>query len=279
MKKILLIALLLICTVGTASAYGLYLKCPDSVQAGVPIKCSLDSDFPAGTTFNLVLYQTQYTATQIKSQPVTIQSDHNTQYLVIDTQGLPGGNYKVEVQYTGADEPRLRSDSMTLQLITINDRSGSIEITAPVSQDLADALRIEGDIVKGGNDGVQIEVSGPDGRIYGPQWIATKSDIRTGAGVFTQKVTVSSGGDYKVDFSDANGFIGEKVFTVVAPTTAPTAAATSAATVVRTTRPVTTMPTPWPTTTPASPLSSLVPVGALVCAGILAAAAGTRIRK
>jgi len=279
MKRILLIALLLLCTVGTVSAYGLYLKCPDSVQAGVPLKCSLDSDFPAGTTFNLVLYQTQYTATEIKKQPVTIQKDQNTQYLIIDTQGLPGGNYKVEVQYIGADEPRLRSDSVTLQLINIIDRSSDIEITAPVSQNLEDALRIEGDIRKGGNDGVEIEVSGPDGRIFGPQWIQTRSDLRTGAGVFTQKVNVNSGGDYKVDFSDSNGFIGEKVFTVVAPTTATTVVPTGTVAVVKTTRPVTTAPTPWPTTTPASPLSSLLPVGALVFAGMMAVMTAGRTRK
>jgi hypothetical protein len=276
MKRILFIALLLLCTVGTVSAYGLYLKCPDSVQAGAPLKCTLDSDFPPGTTFNLVLYQTEYTATQIKKQPVTIQADQNTQYLVIDTQGLPGGNYKVEVQFTGSDEPRLRSDSTTLQLLTIIDRSGDIEITSPVSQNLDDALRIEGDIVKGGNNGVEIEVSGPDGRIFGPQWIQTKSDLRTSAGVFTQKVNVNSGGDYKVDFSDANGYIGEKVFTVVTPTTAPTASATTSATIVRTTRPITTAPTPWPTATPASPVSPLVPVSALTCAGIFAVMSRTR---
>jgi hypothetical protein len=279
MKRILLIALLLVCTVGTASAYGLNLSCPSSVQAGVPIKCSLESDFPAGSTFDLVLYQTQYTATEIKDQPVTIQANHNTQYFVTDTTGLPGGTYKVEIQFNGPQEPQLRSGSVTLQLITIVDRSGDIDITSPVSQDLSEALRIEGDIKDGGNNGVQIEVSGPDGDIFGPQWIQTKSDLRTGAGVFTQQVTVNSGGDYKVDFSDSNGFIGEKVFTVVAPTTAPTAAATGTAAVVRTTRPATTLPTPWPTTTAQSPLPTLVTICALACAGILAVMKMSRSRK
>ena len=276
MKKILLIALLLLCIVGTASAYNIYLKCPESVPAGTPIKCTLDSSFPAGTTFNLALYRSEYTATKIQSQAVTVQADHNTQYLVIDTTGLPGGQYKVELQYTSDITPS--SDSNSLQLITIVDRSANIEITSPVSQNIDDALRIEGDIVKGGNDGVEIEVSGPDGRIFGPQWIQTKSDLRTGAGVFTQKVSVNSGGEYKVDFTDAKGYIGEKAFTVVTPTTAPTAVATSTIAVVKTTRPVTTAPTPWPTTTPTSPVSPLVPVSALACAGMLAVVA-LRSRK
>ena len=96
MKRILLIALLLVSVVGTASAYNIYLKCPDSVQAGMPLKCTLDSNFPPGTTFDLALYQSQYTATLIKSQPVTIQADHNTQNLVVDTTGLPEGRSRIE---------------------------------------------------------------------------------------------------------------------------------------------------------------------------------------
>ena len=56
MKRILLIALCLACIVGTASAYGLYLDCPESIQVGLPLKCSIDSNLPAGNTFDLVLY-------------------------------------------------------------------------------------------------------------------------------------------------------------------------------------------------------------------------------
>ena len=271
MKRILLISLLLIGIVGAVSAYGVNLSCPSTVQAGMPIKCSFDSDFPPGTSFDLVLYQTQYTATEIKDQPMTIQANQNTQYFVTDTTGLPGGNYKLEVQFNGNEQPALRTGSSTLQLITIIDRSGDIEITSPLSQNLDEALMITGDIQNEGNGGVQIAVSGPNGAVFGPQWIQTKSDIRNSAGDFTQQVTVNTAGNYKVDFSDSNGFIGEKVFTVVSSSTVPTAVATSTtAAVVRTTRPVMTLPTPWPTTTPQSPLPSMIPVTALACAGILA---------
>ncbi len=269
MKRILLIALFLMCTVGTVSAYGLYLNCSDSVQAGVPLRCSIDSDFPAGTSFDLVLYQSSYTATEIRDQPVTIQSDHNTQYVIFDTQGLPGGTYKAEIQYKGIDDASFRSDSKLRQLITIVDRSGDITITSPPAQDIGEALRIEGNIANGGNDGVEIEVDGPDGRIFGPQWIQTKADIKNNAGVFTQKVAVSSSGDYKVEFSDTNGFIGEKSFTVTAPTTQPTAVAATTAAAARTTPATTnTVPTPWPTTT-ASPLPPITAISGLAFAGML----------
>lgn len=277
MKRILILAIFLLVLVGPVSAYGLYLNCTKEVAAGSPLKCSVDSDFPPGTTFNLALYQSGYTATQIRKQAVTIQSDQRTQYLVVDTTGLPGGQYKAEMQYVGADEARLRSDSITMQLITVIDRSSEIEITSPVTQDLKDALRIEGEVKAEGNNGVEIEVSGPDGRIFGPQWIQTKNNIKNGAGVFTQKVTVTSGGDYTVEFSDAKGYIGSKSFTVVAPTVA-TTVPTKTPTIVKTTRAAaTTAPTPWPTTQE-SPVSPLTTITGFAAAGMLVVLLSRRIR-
>jgi hypothetical protein len=271
MKRIILLILCLMCIAGTASAYQLYLKCPSDkqsvdasseLQVGLPLKCSIDSNFPAGTTFNIAFYQSGYTATKIVDQPVTIQADHNTLYKLIDTKGLPGGSYKVEIQFIGADEPRLSSDSNTLQLVKLIDRSGDIEITSPASQTTDDALRIEGSISKEGSDGVQIEVRGPDGKIFGPQYIGTTNDIKNGAGIFTKKVMVTSPGSYDVDFTDAKGYIGTKTFTVTAPATPTTAIPTTTAVVVKTTKVVTTAPTPWPTTqSPLSPLTILFATG------------------
>lgn len=270
MKKLLLIVILLIGLAVPVSAYGVYLSCPEKVQAGLPLKCTVDSDFPPGTTFNLVLYQSGYTATQVNKMPITIQSDKKTQNINYDTTGLPGGSYKAELQPVSDAIESYRSDSKTMQLVTIVDRSGDIEITSPVTQDLADALRIEGSIKNGGNDGVEIEVNGPDSRVFGPQWIGTKNKVQNGAGIFTQKVTVTTGGEYTVEFSDADGYIGTKTFTVVAPTVATTAAPVTTATVVRTKTPVTTAPTPWPTTTPQSPLSPLTVICGLAGAGLMA---------
>ena len=264
MKRIILIALCLMCITGTVSAYGLYLSCPEIVRAGLPLKCSVDSDFPAGTTFNIVFYRTQYTTTEIKRQSLTIQENQLTQYMLLDTKGLPGGNYKVEVQYTGG----LRSDSVTLQLVNVIDRSGEITITAPMTQNQDEALRIEGSLSKGGNEGIEIEVRGPEGKVFGPQWIGTTSDLRSGAGVFTRQQTVTGPGEYEVQFSDAKGFIGTVTFLVLAPptpviTTVPTTIPT-----VRTTKVPTTVPTPLPTTQ--SPLSPIPALLGLAGAGLTA---------
>ncbi|MEI7857550.1 MAG: hypothetical protein WCH85_08615 [Methanomicrobiales archaeon] len=269
MKRIILIAILLMCLTTTASAYGLYLKCPESIQSGLPLKCSIDSDFPAGTTFNIVFYQSQYTATEVSRQPITIQENQLTQYKLLDTEGLPGGNYKVEVQYTGSDEPRLRSDSMTMQLIKIIDRSGDITITSPMTQEPEGALRIEGSIYKLGNGGVKIEVRGPDGMTLRDEWIGTKEQIQNGAGIFTKQVTVIGAGDYDVIFSDAKGYIGTKTFHVGAATTPEITAVPTTAAAVKTTKVPTTMATPWPTATQ-SPLSPITAFVALAGAGLAA---------
>lgn len=273
MKWILLFALGLACIAGTVSAYDLVIDCPATVQVGLPLKCSIDSNLPAGNTFDLVLYRSQYTATELSRQPVTIQSDHNTQYRLFETQGLPGGTYKIEVQDLQRGEEGLSSSSVTFKLVTVLDRSDTITITSPATQDLEDALRIEGSITKLGSEGVEIEVRGPEGKIFGPQFIGSKEQIKDGSGEFTYRVALTNPGTYEVSFRDTKGFIGIKKFTVKAPPTPePTTVPTPLPT---TTIPPTTLPTPLPTTQ--SPLSPLAVIGALGIAGI-AVAAGMKRR-
>ena len=259
MKRILFLALFLMCITGTVSAYALTLSCPESVQAGVPIKCSIDSDFPAGRTFDIVFYQTQYTATELSRQSLTIQGNQLTQYKFLDTKGLPGGNYKVEVQYTGSDEPQLRTGSVTLQMVKLIDRSEEITITSPLTQKPADALRIEGSIKKLGNEGVKIKVNGPDGVAF-DNWIGSKENVQSGDGVFTKLVTVTGPGEYEVEFTDAKGYIGTVKFQVTAPATQVITTIPTTTAVVKTTKAPTTAPTPWPTATK----SSLSPITALM---------------
>jgi hypothetical protein len=267
MKRILLIVLFMLCIAGTASAYQFYLSCPESVQVGLPLKCSIDSNLPAGTTFDLAFYQSGYTATPISRQSVTIQDNQATQYKLFDTKGLPGGQYKMEAQFKGNDEASLSSDSKTWQLPVLIDRSGEITITSPMTQNVDEALRIEGYIAKIGNDGVEIAVRGPNGAIFGPQWIGTKLNVQSGAGVFTQYIAVTAPGEYDVTFRDAKGYIGVVSFKVSAPVTM-TTTTLPATTTVTTTRPPTTIPTTIPTTK-TSPLSPVTLVAALGLIGVL----------
>jgi hypothetical protein len=266
MKRFIFIALFLMCIVGTVSAYGVYLTCPATVQTGLPLQCTLGGDFPPGTAFNVVLYQSQYTATEISSQTVTMQGNGINQSAIFDTTGLPGGNYKVEAQVPGSLTPR--SDSVTLQLVQVIDRSPDLTVTSSLTQNLDDALMIGGSVAKEGSAGVEIEVTGPNGRMFGPQWIGTTSDTRTGAGTFSQKVIVTSAGNYTVDFSDANGYISSVTFTVAAPETAVITAVPTTVAPVQKTMTTITVPTPWPTETK-SPLSPLPVIGAVAVAGLL----------
>jgi len=266
MKRIILIALCLLCIIGSASAYQLYLRCPESVQVGLPLKCSVDSNFPAGTIFDFVFYQSSsFTATPLSRQTFTIQENHATIYQLIDTKGLPGGQYKVEALLSRADEGKLSSDSMTWQLPRLIDRSGDITITSPISQTFEEALRIEGSITKAGEEGVEIEVRGPDGVIFGPRWIGTILHMQDGVGEFTKQVTVTQPGDYDVTFRDAKGYVGVKTFKVVA---AATPVQTTVPTTAATTRLSTTAPTSSPTTTQ-SPLSPITIVAALFIIGLI----------
>ncbi len=90
------------------------------------LKCSVDSNFPAGTTFDVALYQSGYTAT--RHQPDHLLRSRKimqpcTSCLI--RKDCPGGQYKVEVQFNGLEEGKLSSDSVTWQLPRILDRSGT----------------------------------------------------------------------------------------------------------------------------------------------------------
>jgi hypothetical protein len=265
MKRIIFIALCLLGSAGSASAYQTYLSCPESVQAGLPLNCSVDSNLPAGTAFDVVFYQSVYLAVPFSSMSFVIGGDHTTMYQSFDTKGLPGGLYKVEVRFSGSEEGKLSSDSVTLQVPRLIDRSGEIAITSPLSQSLSEALRIEGSVTRLGSKGVELEVRDRNGVVYGPQYINTKVDFRSGAGVFTQRVVVTQPGTYDVYFKDADGFIGIKTFNVIAPVNP------SPTTVPKTpiTNRQTTVPTPVPAATQ-SPLSLIPVITALTSVGLLA---------
>ncbi len=238
------------------------------MQVGLPLNCSVDSNLPTGTAFDVVFYQSVYIAQPFSRMSFTIKADHPTQYLSLDTKGLPGGQYKVEVRFSGPEEGKLSSDSVTMQVPRLIDRSGEITITSPLSQTFDEALRIEGSIAKLGNKGVEIEVRGPDGFVFGPQYIDTKVDYRSGAGVFTRRVAVTTSGRYDVYFSDVDGYIGVKSFNVLAagsqvPTVVPSATLTG-------TQPQATVPS-LPVTTPKSPLSLFPVVASLSLLVLLSA--------
>lgn len=96
MQRSILFILCLLSLVACVSGYGLDVVCTDQVIAGTPVKCSIDSDFPAGTQFTLDFYSPS--VQQVSSQQVTMMENKATKYKFFDTAGLPGGNYLIEAR-------------------------------------------------------------------------------------------------------------------------------------------------------------------------------------
>jgi hypothetical protein len=228
---------------------------PAEINVGQTIKVIGNSTLPVGTSFDVVMYYAQYTATEIERRTVTLQDYNNKTFVIpFSTRGLKGGLYRIEVQSDSGIEDRLSSDSVTQKLVNVMDRSKEITITSPMTQDIKDALMIEGSIAKLGDDGVELEIRGPEGPVFGPTWIETKNEMKQGAGEFRKTIDVNVPGDYDVHFSDAKGYIGVVTFHVYAPTPISTPSKTLTPSQV-TTR----IPTTVPTTTPAPTKSSLSP--------------------
>ncbi|MEN6395718.1 MAG: hypothetical protein ABFC78_04460, partial [Methanoregula sp.] len=119
MQRSILFIISLFFLVTSVSGYGIYVKCPDQVTVGTTIKCSVDSDFPPGTTFDLIFSGSQ---TQYDQQSVIIQTNQGTQYKLFDTTGLQNGDYVVEIKFPGTN-PYQRSDSVTRQEIRLTGSS------------------------------------------------------------------------------------------------------------------------------------------------------------
>ena len=197
MRRIILSLLVLMACVAGVQAYVLTLDCPDKIQVGMPLVVTGSTTFPAGTNFDLVFSQSEYFSTEVARKTVVVEQDKNFSE-IFQTAGLPGGQYKVEARFQGDLASKLSSDSVTTKIVQLIDRSGEITILSPMNQPLDQALVIQGTLSKTGNNGVQIEVRGPSGRVFGPTYIATTAGQGKTEGSFYQKVTVLEKGNYFV---------------------------------------------------------------------------------
>ena len=253
MKSSVWLVIFCLLLIAPVSAYQLLMETPAEINVGQTLKVMGNSTLPAGTSFDLVMYYAQYTATEIERRTVTLQDYNNKTFLIpFSTRGLKSGLYRIEMQSDSRVEERLSSDSVTQRLVKVVDRSGEITITSAMTQDIKDALMIEGSIAKLGNDGVKLEVRGPEGPVFGPTWIETKREMKLGAGEYTKTINVNVPGDYDVHFTDAKGYIGVVTFHVTAPTLTQIATQTPTLTQITTQIPTTSTPTPIPTKSPFS---------------------------
>ncbi len=264
MKTCLGLVILCILLITPVSAYQLFMDAPAEINVGQTIKVIGNSTLPVGTSFAVVMYYAQYTATEIERRTVTLQDYNNKTFVIpFSTRGLKGGLYRIEVQSDSGIEDRLSSDSVIQKLVNVVDRSKEITITSPMTQDIRDALMIEGSIAKLGDDGAELEIRGPEGPVFGPTWIETKKEMKQGAGEFRKTIDVNVPGDYDVHFSDAKGYIGVVTFHVNAPTPLSTPAKTLPPSQA-TTRISTTIPATAPVPTKSSLSPALLPLTLIV---------------
>jgi hypothetical protein len=197
MKKIVLLVLGLFFLGGPALGYQVNIDTPDSLAVGKPLVVTGTTTFGIGTPIDVVLYFQLTTTTEIKRQIVYVNSD-KTFKTVFDTTGLQPGTYKIEVPANG------NSDSVTMRLITLYDRSDEIRLDSSTTQPFSGKLSIAGTIKGDENSGIQVEVRDPDERVvFGPQYVNTNY-----LGYFSAEIPITGPGTYAVSFTDSKGFIG-----------------------------------------------------------------------
>lgn len=204
MKKFVLIVMGVLFLAGVTSAYQVNIDAPDSLPVGKPLIVNGTTTFGIGTPIDVVLYYQLTTTTEIKRKIVYVQSDY-TFRAVFDTTGLKTGMYKVEVPTSGM------GDSITMRVVNLIDRSDDIQLSSQTYLTFNGKMSVAGTIKGDENSGVQIEVIGPDNSVvFGPFYINTNYQ-----GNFATDVPIKEPGDYEVIFTDARGYIGNRIITVV----------------------------------------------------------------
>jgi hypothetical protein len=204
MKKIVLLVIGLLFLSAGVSAYQVNIDAPSSLTVGKPLIVTGTTTFGVGTPIDVVLYYQLTTSTEIQRKIVYVQSD-KTFKAVFDTTGFNKGTYKVEVPANGL------GDSVNIRTIQMVDRDDDIFLASPVSQNFTGTIYAAGNIKGDENSGVQIEVTDSDGfLIFGPRYVNTDN-----AGDFVADVPISQPGTYDISFTDAQGFIGTRIISVV----------------------------------------------------------------
>lgn len=203
MKRVALLLLGLLFLPVLAAAYQVNIEAPDSLAVGKPLIVTGTTTIGVGTPIDVVLYHQLTTTTEIQRKIVYVQSD-KTFKTVFDTTGLKPGTYKVEVPSPS------HSDSVSMRLVTIFDRTDDISLASPSNQSFSGKIHLSGQIKGDENSGVQIEVIDTYGLVvYGPQYINMDN-----AAHFAADIPVAEPGAYEISFTDADGYIGSRTVTV-----------------------------------------------------------------
>jgi hypothetical protein len=217
MRRILFFLLSAVLACGVVQGYVLFIDAPGEIRAGMPLLVNGTTTFPVGTQFDIVLYKIQFTTPEEIARRMIIVDESKVFDATFPTTGLQAGRYKVEIQFLQDPGSKLGSDSVTLKLVEIIDRSGEIFLTAPGDQTLGQALLIAGYIPDLGVATITLKISGPDGFSLPPQNIRTTTKPGGIDGYFSYFIPVDVPGNYYVEIYDREGFMATMKYSVERP--------------------------------------------------------------
>ncbi|WP_332449332.1 hypothetical protein [Methanoculleus sp.] len=215
--------------VSTASAAYVTFSAPQTVYVGDSLEVTgttVIAGLPgptlkAGFSTEIVLYYAQHTKSQIARQTIVVQEDGSFS-AKFDTEGLKPGTYSLEL--IDPTQTTFGGSSKSRQTVTLVDRSESVVMQSPTSQNFDGSLDLQGTVSGIGDAGVRVEVKHNAATVFGPEYIRTDAN-----GAFSRAVPIPEGGSYEVVFSDAKGYIDTVTFVVAgSPDPTPTPAMISA---------------------------------------------------
>ncbi|HVP95430.1 MAG TPA: hypothetical protein VMS89_09720 [Methanoregulaceae archaeon] len=208
MKKILIIAILLISLAGPVAAYEISIFAPASLNTGEPITVNGTTNLPPGTSFDITLSHSDYVTEVKDTRSVVIQQEQNFS-VVFPTVGYVKGTYKIEV--LPISQVRYLGNSVTLRVIELKDRSDEVTLSSPLTQYPNGNLIVTGVDKHVSNRGIELQITGPDGAvIFGPAYITT-----TASGAFSKETPINATGNYTVRMADQEGYLGTYIIRVL----------------------------------------------------------------
>ncbi len=239
------------------SAYIVSIDAPADVASGIPLVVTGTSTFPAGTPISIVLSQSNAAGSET-ARKTTFTDNKSSFAVTFDTQSLQPGTYKVEIRPDRSIENRIGSGSKLYSLVTITDRVQDIGITSPRVVMAGETMTIAGNIRNLKSDGLQIRVVGPQGILFGPEYVSLDRDLEKKISFFAIRVQADTPGNYYAEFFDGEQPVGSVLFTATTPfgtrnPTIPPVATHQAA-----------LPSPETTHAAMGPLTSFLGVGFVV---------------
>jgi hypothetical protein len=211
-RKFALIIFAIALIITTASAYEVILNAPTTLPVGKSLLVNGITDLPPGISLNIVFSREYFGSEPVSNQTIVIQGDgggNNSFDLNFSTEGLPWGQYKVEV--APVHDFSFLGDSIPLRSVTLVDRSGEIAFNSPLKKMSDGTLSIVGTDDKLKNGALQLTVADPDGIvIFGPEFIPTNT-----FGSFTKTLSTEKTGNFSVSFADKAGLITNITYSIL----------------------------------------------------------------